>query len=127
VALEVDVPDGLPAAELDPDLIAQVLTNLVANALAVVARPGGRVAVACRVEGETVVYRVRDNGPGIPAEIRERLFEPRVGVRPGGSGLGLAVARQIVTAHGGRIGFESVPGETCFTVRLPRAAAGRAP
>jgi two-component system nitrogen regulation sensor histidine kinase NtrY len=112
--------------EIDVDLMGQVLKNLVLNALAVVPRPGGRVSLSCTGEGENIIYKVRDNGPGIPVAIQPRLFEPRVTARPGGTGLGLAVARQIVMAHGGVLEFESSAAGTCFTVRLPRrSAAGK--
>jgi signal transduction histidine kinase len=94
----------------------------VLNALAAVPRPGGRVTLACGGDRATIFYRVRDNGPGIPREIRPRLFEPRVTLRPGGTGLGLAVARQIVVAHHGTIEFETSTDGTCFTVILPREA-----
>jgi len=109
-------------AEIDVDLIGQVLKNLVLNALAAVPRPGGRVTLACGGDRGTIFYQVRDNGPGIPLEIRPRLFEPRVTSRPGGTGLGLAVARQIVVAHHGTIAFETSTDGTCFTVILPREA-----
>ena len=107
----------------DPDLVGQVLKNLVLNALAVVPSPGGQVTVRCDGHEDAVSYQVRDNGPGIPATMRDHLFEPRVSSRPGGTGLGLAVAKQIVTAHDGSLDVETGSGGTCFTMRLPRTPA----
>lgn len=120
VELQLEVVADPGVAEMDPDLVGQVLKNLVLNALAVVPKPGGRVWVKCEGHEDAVSYQVRDNGPGIPAGIRDHLFEPRVSSRPGGTGLGLAVAKQIVTAHDGRLDMETGREGTCFTVRLPR-------
>jgi two-component system nitrogen regulation sensor histidine kinase GlnL len=67
-----------------------------------------------------VRLQIRDNGPGIPAEIRERLFQPFVSGRPGGSGLGLAIVQRAVEAHRGLVSVESAAGTgTTFTVFLP--------
>jgi two-component system nitrogen regulation sensor histidine kinase GlnL len=65
--------------------------------------------------------QVIDNGPGIPEEIRDRIFYPLVSGRTGGTGLGLALAQSFVQHHHGSIEAESVPGRTCFTLRLPLA------
>ena len=120
VELQLEIVADPGVVEMDPDLVGQVLKNLVLNALAVVPRPGGRVWVRCEGHEDVVSYQVRDNGPGIPAAMRDHLFEPRVSSRPGGTGLGLAVAKQIVTAHDGRLDVETGGEGTCFTVRLPR-------
>lgn len=112
--------------EWDAARLAQVVSNLVGNAL----EHGGRdgpVRVSVRGVGREVVLTVEDPGPGIAPEILPVLFEPfRRGARAGGSvhaGLGLYIVRQIVDAHGGEIAVRSSPrrGAT-FTVRLPRAA-----
>jgi two-component system nitrogen regulation sensor histidine kinase GlnL len=60
-----------------------------------------------------------DNGPGIPADIRERIFYPLVSGNEGGTGLGLTLAQTFITQHHGMIECESVPGNTCFTILLP--------
>ena len=119
VRIDCQVEPDLPRLELDPDLMGQVLKNLVANALDAVPCPGGRVVLECRRQGDELVLAVRDNGPGIPQAIRERLFEPQVTTKTTGSGLGLAVSRQIVERHGGRIEVETEEGRTVFEVILP--------
>jgi two-component system nitrogen regulation sensor histidine kinase GlnL len=66
-----------------------------------------------------IKLQIIDNGPGIPAGIRERIFFPLVSGREGGSGLGLTLAQAFITQHHGMIECESVPGQTCFTILLP--------
>jgi two-component system, NtrC family, nitrogen regulation sensor histidine kinase GlnL len=63
--------------------------------------------------------RVTDNGPGIPDELKERVFDPLVSGREGGSGLGLSIAREFILQNGGTIDFESAPGRTDFRILLP--------
>jgi signal transduction histidine kinase len=98
----------------------QVWTNLIDNAIdAVDGR--GNIIVRAFAEEDRVVAEVVDNGPGIPREARERVFEPFYTTKEvgAGTGLGLDVVRRIVVAHGGEVSVRSEPGETSFTVRLP--------
>jgi signal transduction histidine kinase len=113
------IAPGLPEVVLDPGLMGQVLKNLLANALEAVPPQGGRIEVECRSEEGDILFSVRDNGPGIPAAVRERLFEPQVTTKSRGAGLGLAISRQIVEQHGGRIEVETGSEGTRFLVRLP--------
>ena len=87
-------------ANVDPDLIAQVLVGLVDNAIEAVPA-GGEVRLEARSDGGQVELSVADSGPGVPADLRGRVFEPFFTTRAAGIGLGLAIARQIVEAHGG--------------------------
>jgi two-component system sensor histidine kinase VicK len=112
----------------DADRLGQVFTNLVDNALKHVhdVDRGGRVVIEAAQREHLVVCSVTDNGPGIPPHDLSRVFERFYQVdqsrvrREGGAGLGLAIAREIIEAHGGRIGAESVEGlGTRFTVELP--------
>ncbi|MEZ5293257.1 MAG: HAMP domain-containing sensor histidine kinase [Vicinamibacterales bacterium] len=124
VTLAVDVPRGLPPAYADRAQIERVLTNLVSNALR--ATPaGGRVTVAASAEGGMVACRVIDTGIGIAPEHHARIFEPFAqiaGGARGGAGLGLAISRRIVEAHGGAITVASAPGAgSTFAFTLPRA------
>ena len=112
----------LPEVRADGDLICQVLLGLLANA-AEAAPSGGEVALAAAAADGGVEIAVADSGPGVPPELRARIFEPFFTTRPRGTGLGLAVARQIVEAHGGRIEVgERTGGGARFTLRLPAAA-----
>ncbi len=89
----------------------------------------GRIALRTRVVRQVTLARRRyrhaiavdicDNGPGIPEDLRERVFHPLVSGREGGSGLGLTLAQTFMNQHHGIISFESAPGDTCFTILLP--------
>ncbi|GIG26626.1 sensor histidine kinase [Cellulomonas denverensis] len=111
----------------DEHRLRQVLLNLLSNAR-VHTPPGTRVTVSVREEGDQVVLRVRDDGPGIPEPLRSRLFERFArgdesrNRAAGSTGLGLAIVHAVVTAHDGTIEVDGTPGATTFTVRLPRAA-----
>ncbi|AOS45382.1 Sensor protein ZraS [Lacunisphaera limnophila] len=106
---------------LDPDRFQRVLQNLVTNAREALARrQGARVVLSARREGRQCLISVADNGPGIPREIREAVFEPFVSRgKPNGTGLGLAIARSVVRAHHGEIDFKSARTGTTFTIQLP--------
>lgn len=132
VRLAIEVADDVPPAEVDPDRIAQVVHNLLDNALRH-APVGGAVEV--RVEPgarpETVQVAIRDTGSGIPPEHLSNVFERFYRVDParsrgaGGSGIGLAVVKQLVEAHGGQVWVDSPPGQgATFRVALPAAGAG---
>ena len=104
--------------------LSQVWGNLIDNALDAVA-DGGRVDVLAIRENETVVVRICDDGPGIPAELCGRVFDPFFTTKPlgYGTGLGLDIARRLARHNDGTIDFESHPGRTEFRVRLPLAQA----
>lgn len=125
VALHVDVPDDLPEVQGHEVLLAWALENVIKNALDAVAGTGGSITISARpAEGRWVTLQIRDTGPGVAAELRDRIFDPGVTTKPGGWGVGLTLTRRIVErVHGGRIelldGWER--GVT-FQVRLPRSA-----
>ncbi len=115
-----DYGDDVPPVSAFPGEINQVWTNLLDNALDAVG-PGGEVRIGTRVEGALVCVTIADDGPGIPADVQERIFEPFYTTKePGqGTGLGLDIARRIVMQHEGRLTVESAPGRTVFEVCLP--------
>ncbi|MCE7870224.1 sensor histidine kinase [bacterium CPR1] len=109
---------GLPPVACEPGELVQVLTNLLSNAHQV----GPEVEVSARASGATVELEVRDFGPGIPAEIRSRLFEPFFTTRPvgQGTGLGLFLARGIAERAGGSLELAATgPGGSTFRLLLP--------
>ncbi|WP_370039837.1 ATP-binding protein [Corallococcus sp. AB045] len=131
--LSLDAPDGQLVGRWDEQRLDQLLTNLVENALRY-SPPGTPVSVRVREEDGQVRMDVEDRGIGIPQESLPQLFTPFFRARnatehyAGGLGLGLAICREIVERHGGRIQASSEgPGKgTCFTVWLPRAAVADA-
>ena len=126
VELERSTANGLPPVPVDPDRIAHVFDNLVGNALAHTPA-GGSVRLAAEAAGDAVRFTVTDTGEGIPPEHLPHLFEKfyRVpGTTSHGAGLGLAIAREIVAAHGGEIRAESDPGRgATFSFTLPTTSA----
>jgi two-component system sensor histidine kinase BaeS len=126
VDLNSMVPAGLPPVRVDADRIGQVLGNLLENALRHTPS-GGTVTVSARPAGRDVELLVSDTGEGIPIEHLPHVFERFYRVDAardrthGGSGIGLAIAKALVDAHGGQIGADSPgPGRgATFTVRLP--------
>lgn len=123
--------DGEGIVECIPEEMNQVLTNLIQNAIEAVAEDGtGRIWVEGRHEDSRVVITVRDNGPGIPPDIRERIFTPFFTTKgPGkGMGMGLTITWRVVRALGGTIKVDSRPGEGAeFTLALPAAQGGSHP
>ncbi|MFN0147015.1 MAG: sensor histidine kinase, partial [Dehalococcoidia bacterium] len=130
VRLVAHVADGLPDAQGDRLRLAQVLRNLVDNALTHTAA-GGSIAIEAMAAGGRVLISVVDDGEGIPAEHLPFVFEPFYRADPsrgrstGGAGLGLAIVKRLVEAHGGEATVRSEPGAGArFTVALPAAASG---
>jgi signal transduction histidine kinase len=125
VKLEAEIAPGLPPARADRERLAQILRNLLANAITHSPRAGA-VRVAARREGSQLEIAVSDDGPGIAPEHRERIFDRFYRVDPsrsratGGAGLGLAIVRQLARAQGGDARVESEPGRGArFVVTLP--------
>jgi signal transduction histidine kinase len=129
VALYHQCDAALPLVSADPDRMAQVLANLLENALRHTP-PGGRVSISAYARDRAVVLAVSDSGAGIPADQLPQLFERFYRAdaardrERGGSGIGLAIVRAVVVAHGGRVDAASpgAGGGATFTVTLPTTA-----
>ena len=126
-AVALDLPKGLPDVVADRDRLAQVLINLLDNAVKFTPE-GGRIEVSARPSAGRVIVSVADNGVGIPPEDVGRIFERFYRVdrsrdrRDGGTGLGLAIAKHLTQAMGGTIEVDSRPGSgTTFRISLPAA------
>lgn len=123
LTLTADCPQNLPKVHADPERLAQVLVNLIHNAIKFT-HPGGQVHIFSYADAQQVVFAIRDTGVGIPASDLERIFErfykadrSRSG---GGTGLGLSISRHLVEIHGGKIWAESIPGKgSTFYFSLP--------
>lgn len=111
--LDVVIPADLPPVHVDAPLVTQAIVNLLENAIKHTP-PGTRITVSAGLEGEELRVYIDDNGPGLPPGDSDRLFAKfqrgREESNAGGAGLGLAICRAIVTAHGGRIGASQRPG-----------------
>jgi signal transduction histidine kinase len=119
LAIEIDVEPGDGRLLADPAMIRGVLLNLLLNA-AQAMDGAGRVCLSATIDGSVCRVCVSDSGPGVPADKRDRIFEPFVTTKTRGSGLGLAVAAQTIDAHGGTIRLESPEsGGAVFIIELP--------
>jgi signal transduction histidine kinase len=127
VQANLTLPGDAVTVSADAEQLQAVLVNLFLNALDAL-KTEGRIDVdLVRTDG-AFELRIRDTGPGISPEIRNRLFQPFATSKPQGTGLGLFLASRILDEHGGSIRAENVPGGgACFTIRLPRRTEEIAP
>lgn len=123
--VRLTLPDDLPLVHVDFVQLTRVFQNLLENA-ALYADDGSPIEIGAARDGEALLLRVEDHGPGVPADEREAIFEkfyrsPRAGTKaPSGTGLGLAITREILLAHGGRVWLDPVePHGARFVVWLP--------
>lgn len=117
-ALELETAAPAISAVVDPSKLHQIAQNLVRNALEAAAQRGHVRVTLSQLDGH-VILQVTDDGPGIPAGIRARIFEPFYSNKDRGTGLGLAIVHNFVTLHGGTIDFDSGPSGTTARVVLP--------
>ncbi|MFA6809491.1 MAG: ATP-binding protein [Desulfoplanes sp.] len=119
-----DIQEKLPLLMVDQDQIKEILVNLLENACDAM-NNGGEIIICAKqgvVEplGHVVVMTVKDNGPGIPEELQDKIFQPFFSAKEEGTGLGLSIAKRIIEDHGGWISVSSKPEEgTTFTITLP--------
>jgi two-component system sensor histidine kinase AtoS len=124
VKFNPQIDADIPPAEGDLRALEQVFTNLIDNAIQAMEATGGTLTINVRHISELdershIEVNILDNGPGIPPEAREHIFEPFYTTKRSGTGLGLAIVKRIVTAHKGSIHVNSIPGGTMFRVRIP--------
>jgi len=133
VAIATDYDPSLPDARADRDQLIQVLLNLGGNALEALGGAGNltlrtssrrRVTIGGQPHRLAACVEFIDDGPGVPPELMDTLFQPMVSGRPEGSGLGLTIAQSLVRRHGGLIECDSVPGATTFRILLPLPEPG---
>ena len=120
-SIEQRFAPGVPLVRLDPEQIRRVMINLIDNAIEAMERRG-HIIVETQLDASNSVVRVivADDGPGIPAGEREKLFLPYYSTKRRGSGLGLAIVRRIIAEHGGSIeAGDNAPRGTRFTIELP--------
>ncbi len=124
VRLRRSVVEPEPVALCDPELVYQVALNLLVNAIQILAEGETVELSLLRSQDGYAGFEVRDDGPGIPAEIRGQIFEPFFTHREGGVGLGLTFVQRVVQEHRGRIAVESADGRgTVFRIELPAAGS----
>jgi signal transduction histidine kinase len=128
VEIETGLAGGLPVIALDARQVRQALLNIVHNAVAAVETGGGGTVWLRTASGSAgeVLLEIEDDGPGIPEEKMDSIFQVFYSSKPGGTGLGLPIAQRVMEGHGGRIQVESRPGSgTRFTLVFPRRADRR--
>lgn len=136
VIVDRDYDPSLPALTVDPNHIIQAMLNLGRNAVQALStaqvhsprlilrtRAASNVSVGQERHRLVASIQFEDNGPGVLAEIRDTIFYPLVSGREDGTGLGLGIAQDLVSRHGGLIEFDSAPGRTIFTISLPMDSA----
>jgi two-component system sensor histidine kinase HydH len=123
VHLNFTLPVDPIEVEADEDQMQQLLLNLMLNSLDVMPDGGELTVELADATGNQAELRVRDTGPGVPAELLPRLFDPFVSTKETGIGLGLAVSHRIAERHGGSLFADNQPGPgACFVFRLARAS-----
>ncbi len=126
--LRLELADGLPQVSIDRVQIQHVILNLVRNGLEALSESGcaaGEVRICSgRADSGDVELAICDNGPGVPAEELERIFDPFFSTKTSGTGLGLPISHTVVRAHGGTLGYRpNRPNGACFYVLLPPGPA----
>ena len=120
-SVELVVAPPKLVAHVDGPKIKQLALNLIRNAIEAVA-PGGHVAVELSAAETEIEIVVQDDGPGMPAAVRDRIYEPFFSTKEGGTGLGMSIVHSLVSQHGGSIDLDTNPQGTRFTIRIPRRA-----
>lgn len=141
IELEKDYDPSIPPITGDAEQLIQAVLNVVGNAVQALESPSvahdlGKILLKTRVVRHVTIgsklhrlavrIDIRDNGPGVPAQISDTLFYPMISGRADGTGLGLSIAQSIINQHGGIIECSSKPGDTIFTITIPFNETGKA-
>jgi len=118
VRLVINFPENILQINVDAEKIKQAILNILLNGIQAI-KDGGQIEIGLAESEGKLHISVTNNGPEIPAELRERVFEPFFTTKPSGTGLGLAITRKIVELHGGRVELDSAAGRTEFRIILP--------
>jgi signal transduction histidine kinase len=120
VSLSLSLSDELPQFRFDEAQLRQSLSNLLRNAFEALSEKGNHVEIHTALNGTFAEISISDDGPGIPTEIAPKIFEPFFSTKSGGTGLGLALTRQVIEGHGGSIRLKTAPEQgTVFLIQLP--------
>lgn len=124
INIQLELPEQLSPVSADRVQLQQALMNVLMNsieALQSVPEPQRKIVIKAEVKSEAIVVRIEDSGPGLPADVSDRIFEPFFTIKPEGMGLGLSISRSIVEAHGGRLSY--IPGSegAIFEFAFPHA------
>jgi signal transduction histidine kinase len=121
IQITLELPEKSPCITVDPNSIKQVLINLVRNALEAIGKEPGVVMIALEDHGQSVMLKIKDTGPGIPAHDLSRIFNPYFTTKQNGTGLGLPISKRIIEELGGQMTVQTEEGKgTTFFLRLPK-------
>ena len=126
IEIERNLSDQILQVHIDSQLIEQVLLNMITNAAEALKDIQGRkaIAIASTMEKDNIIIRIGDSGPGVEADIQEKIFDPFYTTRTDGSGIGLSICQRIISDHGGRIEVsKSELGGAEFIIRIPQQNA----
>ena len=122
IALEKSLSENLPACYADPNLIEEVILNLINNSAEAMKkmREGKKIVVSTTKENDRIVIEVSDSGPGVPLSIRDQIFDPFFTTKHEGSGIGLSLSHRIIADHGGTLFLtDSKMGGARFRIEIP--------
>ncbi len=119
--INVNIGDSFPPIYVDKDKMKQVIINIISNAIEAAKKMGGKIQIEAEKDGEDVIIEISDDGPGIPEEIKDKIFMPFVSQKKGGTGLGLAMVKKIIEDHDGEIWVKSQKDMgTQFVIKMPQ-------